>query len=147
MEAISRAVSDTGMHALWFGQGLALTHFRSCLSFNGLYRAGHFIVLLMAGLQAELQRSEEGKSLLGKEAISEKCRGEGEAESTGPVKTLPCSWWEDCPEPQTTFCSSFVILQTRVIHRPHVCGFGNQKLKICYGFSSSQNDPSPKLTD
>ncbi|EAW60602.1 hCG2007181, partial [Homo sapiens] len=30
----------------------------------------------------------------------------------------------------------------------HTCGgFGNQKFKISYGFSSSQNDPAPKLID
>lgn len=60
--------------------------------------------------------------------------------------SLPNSWWKGCSEPQTTFPSSPVILQTRVIHRPHVWWLWQAKLKFSYGFSSSQNDPSPKLT-
>lgn len=57
--------------------------------------------------------------------VSEKHRQEGTANSTGLVVT--CGW--GFPEPQSTFCSSFITLQTRVIHRPHVWWLWQPEIK------------------
>lgn len=44
------------------------------LALNALWRAGHLTELQKAGLQEKLKRSEEGRSLLSREGISEKPR-------------------------------------------------------------------------
>lgn len=54
--------------------GLASLHFRSRLFKHSLWRVGCFTVLQMVGLQVKLEGSQEGRSLLGGEAISEKPR-------------------------------------------------------------------------
>lgn len=122
-------------------------------SLNSLYRwVGYLTVLQMIGLQVKTQRIQEGRSLLGREGISGKSRWEccehrlcqnrsARAPSLSPGGKATLSPKPRSPPPPTpSFCRQGSSTD-------HTCGgFGNQKLKISYGFSSSQNDPS-KLTD
>lgn len=99
-----------------------------------------------AGVGALFSGGLKGLVSAGQTGPSEKPGAGGRGGSTGCVKTTllvgrpPCTP-NRAPSPAPALCRPGSSTD-------HMCaGFGNQKLKISTGFSSSPNDPSAKLSD
>lgn len=153
MKTISGAVFDASDALIIVLARLALLHFRSWLSLNSLYRRVGPYSAPNGWTPGKTWEESRGKvtSRQGGHFWEIQMRVPWAQAVSEPLGkgSLRHSWWEGHPEPQTMFPSPPVILPTRVISSTdYMCGgFDNQKLKISYGFSSSQNDPSPKLRD